>query len=303
MMNSNPVAFHRDIKTANILLDAHGVAKVADFGLSNMVGSGEDFTVDHVSGSPGYACPVYLETGRVSEQSEAYSFGIVLLELLTGLAAALVQVEQSGVPSASAAISFPLAEMVALEKPGAHNRIMSGLDVVAGWPPQFAAEVAELALSCVATRQETRPAFEIMVQVLRHLSNSSGADESQQVPVLPPVAHCIRKGNSTISGQSGAIQNNRSRGLTSPIPWPESAGDGYREECRSSPTYHGPDVGGSDVVRAACNLESVEPPCATTSLLERLISGGPLFDTACCTRINRACADRISVPMQSMVAV
>ena len=48
-----------------------------------------------ISGTPGYACPVYSRTGRVTEGGEVYSFGMVMLELLTALAPATADASRS----------------------------------------------------------------------------------------------------------------------------------------------------------------------------------------------------------------
>ncbi|KAK6913506.1 Protein kinase domain [Dillenia turbinata] len=75
---------HRDLKPSNILLGDDMRAKVADFGLVRLAPEGKGSIETRIAGTFGYLAPEYAVTGRVTTKVDVFSFGVVLMELITG---------------------------------------------------------------------------------------------------------------------------------------------------------------------------------------------------------------------------
>ncbi|XP_073027486.1 serine/threonine receptor-like kinase NFP [Primulina eburnea] len=79
--HTRPKVVHKDIKSSNILLDSNMRAKIANFGLAK---SGCNAITMHIVGTQGYIAPEYLADGVVSTKMDVFSYGVVLLELISG---------------------------------------------------------------------------------------------------------------------------------------------------------------------------------------------------------------------------
>ncbi|KAJ6834405.1 putative serine/threonine-protein kinase [Iris pallida] len=79
-----PKVVHRDVKSSNILIDKQWNSKVSDFGLAKLLGSERSYVTTRVMGTFGYVAPEYASTGMLNERSDVYSFGILIMEIISG---------------------------------------------------------------------------------------------------------------------------------------------------------------------------------------------------------------------------
>ncbi|GMH00484.1 hypothetical protein Nepgr_002323 [Nepenthes gracilis] len=79
-----PKVVHRDIKSSNILIDHQWNPKVSDFGLAKLLCSERSYVTTRVMGTFGYVAPEYACTGMLTEKSDVFSFGILIMEIISG---------------------------------------------------------------------------------------------------------------------------------------------------------------------------------------------------------------------------
>ncbi|VFQ84125.1 unnamed protein product [Cuscuta campestris] len=158
----NPPVIHRDFKTSNILLDENFHAKVSDFGLAKL---GTDKAGGHVStrvlGTQGYVAPEYALTGHLTTKSDVYSYGVVLLELLTGR----VPVDMKRPPGEGVLVSWALPRVTDREK------VVEIMDptMEGQYSMKEAIQVAAIASMCVQPEADYRPLMADVVQSLAPL--------------------------------------------------------------------------------------------------------------------------------------
>ncbi|XP_042036028.1 LRR receptor-like serine/threonine-protein kinase FEI 1 [Salvia splendens] len=152
----SPRIIHRDIKSSNILLDGNFDARVSDFGLAKLLEDEESHITTIVAGTFGYLAPEYMQSGRATEKTDVYSFGVLVLEIVSG------------------------------KRPTDASFIEKGLNIV-GWLNYLVSEqrqreivdpycegvqtesldaILSIAIQCVSSLPEDRPTIHRVVQVL-----------------------------------------------------------------------------------------------------------------------------------------
>ncbi|KAF5735600.1 hypothetical protein HS088_TW15G01109 [Tripterygium wilfordii] len=161
-----PRVLHRDVKPSNILLDDDFNAYLSDFGLARLLGTSETHATTGVAGTFGYVAPEYAMTCRVSDKADVYSYGVVLLELLSDKKA----VDPSFSSYGNGFNIVQWAHML-LRQGQAKDFFNAGL-----WdagPHDDLVEVLHLAVVCTVDNLSTRPAMKQVIRRLKQLQPPS----------------------------------------------------------------------------------------------------------------------------------
>lgn len=163
---SEKQVIYRDFKASNILLDGSYTAKISDFGLAKMGPSAsQSHVTTRVMGTYGYAAPEYVATGHLYVKSDVYGFGVVLVEILTGLRA-LDTNRPSGRHNLVDWIKPYLSDKRKLK-----NIMDSRLE--GKYPSKAALGIAHLALRCIESEHKHRPSMKEVVEILERIEASN----------------------------------------------------------------------------------------------------------------------------------
>ncbi|XP_022726490.1 probable serine/threonine-protein kinase PIX13 [Durio zibethinus] len=163
---SDKQVIYRDFKASNILLDGSYTAKISDFGLAKLGPSASrSHVTTRVMGTYGYAAPEYVATGHLYVKSDVYGFGVVLVEILTGLRA-LDPNRPSGQHNLVDWVKPYLSERRKLK-----NIMDRGLD--GKYPSKAAFRIGQLALKCLAPEPKNRPSMKEVVETLELIESTN----------------------------------------------------------------------------------------------------------------------------------
>ncbi|KVI05621.1 Protein kinase, catalytic domain-containing protein [Cynara cardunculus var. scolymus] len=158
---------HRDIKPTNILLNMNFQAKLADFGLSKIIDTGLSHVSSEVRGTFGYVDPEYQKNSRVNPSGDVYSFGIVLLQLLSGQRVINIDLQRP----------MPLGKMARTLTRGGSMTEFADPKLNGDYSLKAFESMINLALSCIGTKQQ-RPLVEQVVVGLEKALDMSIRDRS-----------------------------------------------------------------------------------------------------------------------------
>lgn len=217
---ANPPVIHGDLKSSNILLDKEFNPKLSDFGLAKLDSAPENGS--RVMGSYGYCAPECAKTGQITVKSDVYSYGVLLLELITGRRAF-----DSNLPSDRQNI-IPWAKPI-LKDPRRFHELADPL-LQGNYETTKLNQVIAISAMCLHEEPMARPFMTDVVKVLGFLSTEqspeSQSESLRETPLPTRLNDVIREEHTRlfmILEEDNSMERSRAIAVAEAIKWGEDS--------------------------------------------------------------------------------
>ncbi|KAJ7964381.1 Cysteine-rich receptor-like protein kinase [Quillaja saponaria] len=176
---------HRDIKTSNILLDDYLQPKIADFGLARLLPEDQTHLSTKFAGTLGYTAPEYAIHGQLSEKADTYSYGVVLLEIISGQKSSELKIDNDS--------EYLLQRAWKLYESNSQLELVEDTIDPNDYDAEEMKKIIEIAIMCIQSSVAMRPTMSEVVVLLK----SKGSIE-----LTPPTRPVLVDSNQRIRGDT-----------------------------------------------------------------------------------------------------
>ncbi|KAG5001669.1 hypothetical protein AAZX31_08G274400 [Glycine max] len=148
---------HRDIKLSNILLEEDFTPKIADFGLARLFPEDKSHISTAIAGTLGYMAPEYIVRGKLTEKADVYSFGVLVIEIVSG-------------KKISSYIMNSSSLLQTVWSLYGSNRLYEVVDptLEGAFPAEEACQLLQIGLLCAQASAELRPSMSVVVKMVNN---------------------------------------------------------------------------------------------------------------------------------------